>query len=1312
MVLNQAENVFTYSLNKDININSVQFNDGPKITNDGDNIKVGDKDGNATKITNVAAGTDDTDAVNMSQLEKAQAAATTKVEEADGINVEATPNADGSTTYTVSAKTDGTTTKIDGNGNIAAVTTTFTPSTDGKVGAPVGNGDSLVTANTVADAINNSGWKATSGATGSGVVDGTTEELINPSETVTFRAGDNMVLNQAENVFTYSLNKDININSVQFNDGPKITNDGDNIKVGDKDGNATKITNVAAGTDATDAVNMSQLEKAQAAATTKVEEADGINVEATPNADGSTTYTVSAKTDGTTTKIDGNGNIAAVTTTFTPSTDGKVGAPVGNGDSLVTANTVADAINNSGWKATSGATGSGVVAGTTEELINPSETVTFQAGDNMVLNQAGNVFTYSLNKDININSVQFNDGPKITNDGDNIKVGDKDGNATKITNVAAGTDDTDAVNMSQLEKAQAAATTKVEEADGIKVEATPNADGSTTYTVSAKTDGTTTKIDGNGNIAAVTTTFTPSTDGKVGAPVDNGDSLVTANTVADAINNSGWKATSGATGSGVVAGTTEELINPSETVTFQAGDNMVLNQAGNVFTYSLNKDININSVQFNDGPKITNDGDNIKVGDKDGNATKITNVKAGEADTDAVNVSQLKEAANNLVTTGFNIADGKGGNDNVKLGETVTFTDPAGNIITTVTDNKVEFGLNSTLSVGKDGEPGKVGIKGADGKDAISLNGEDGTIGLKGADGKDGISLNGKDGTIGINGKDGANATLTVEKAKPALDGKDGQNGEDGQTRIVYTKPNGSKEEVATLNDGLNFKADDGSIVAKKLNETLEIVGGADKDKLTDNNIGVNNKDGKLTVQLAKDLKGIDSITVNNGPVISGNGIDMKGDKITNVKAGTEDNDAVNVSQLKAVEATANQGWNLTTNGKADSKSNVKPGDTVDFANTDRNVKIENTGNNVTVNLNKDIDLTKDGSVTIGDTKVNNDGLTIVGGPSVTKSGIDAGDKKITKLADGEISATSKDAVNGSQLYTLQQAAVAAKTEVKAGDNVEVKKESGGNGQDIYTVSAKDTSASVTAGSDAITVNKADPKKVGTVDVTDYKVDLSQATKDNIQKGVDAKDIVDNKGLTFAGDNNSSTEVQKLGSTVNVNGDSNITTQASGNTVKVTLNPNVTVESLTATNSVNVGSGGAQVALTTNVGKDGVRELSVGSANAPTRITNVAPGVDATDAVNMNQLKDFGYNLGNKIDKVGDEANAGVSSAMAMAALPQAYIPGKSMATGGMATYNGQGAVAVGISKLSDNGRWVLKISGSADTEGNVGGAVGAGFHF
>lgn len=87
-------------------------------------------------------------------------------------------------------------------------------------------------------------------------------------------------------------------------------------------------------------------------------------------------------------------------------------------------------------------------------------------------------------------------------------------------------------------------------------------------------------------------------------------------------------------------------------------------------------------------------------------------------------------------------------------------------------------------------------------------------------------------------------------------------------------------------------------------------------------------------------------------------------------------------------------------------------------------------------------------------------------------------------------------------------------------------------------------------------------------------------------------------------------------------------------------------------------------------------------------------------------------NLSNRIGDVEDNANAGVSSAMAMAVLPQAYIPGKSMLTGGIGSCNGEGAVAVGFSKLSDNGRWVLKMGGSADSQGNIGGAVGAGFHF
>ena len=165
----------------------------------------------------------------------------------------------------------------------------------------------------------------------------------------------------------------------------------------------------------------------------------------------------------------------------------------------------------------------------------------------------------------------------------------------------------------------------------------------------------------------------------------------------------------------------------------------------------------------------------------------------------------------------------------------------------------------------------------------------------------------------------------------------------------------------------------------------------------------------------------------------------------------------------------------------------------------------------------------------------------------------------------------------------------------------------------------------------------------------------------------------------------------KLGDTINVKTGDNLTSTTIKDGVRVALDRNIKVDSIT-TGDVSMSADG----------------INAGAK----RVTNVANGIDATDAINVAQLNDFGYRVNNKIDKVGDEANAGISSAMAMAALPQAYITGKSMLTGGMASYNGEAAVAVGLSKLSDNGRYVFKISGSADTEGNAGGAAGIGFHF
>lgn len=130
-----------------------------------------------------------------------------------------------------------------------------------------------------------------------------------------------------------------------------------------------------------------------------------------------------------------------------------------------------------------------------------------------------------------------------------------------------------------------------------------------------------------------------------------------------------------------------------------------------------------------------------------------------------------------------------------------------------------------------------------------------------------------------------------------------------------------------------------------------------------------------------------------------------------------------------------------------------------------------------------------------------------------------------------------------------------------------------------------------------------------------------------------------------------------------------------------------------------MGSGGAQVALTTNVGKDGVRELSVGSANAPTRITNVARGVNDTDAVNLSQLKDLGYNINTKIDKVEKEANAGIASAMAMETAP--FIAGKWTYAVGAAYHGGEQAVGATLRKTADNGRWSLTGGVATGTEGD-----------
>ncbi|WP_244156668.1 YadA-like family protein [Psychrobacter piechaudii] len=695
----------------------------------------------------------------------------------------------------------------------------------------------------------------------------------------------------------------------------------------------------------------------------------------------------------------------------------------------------------------------------------------------------------------------------------------------------------------------------------------------------------------------------------------------------------------------------------------------------------------------------------------------ITNVGPGVNGTDAVNVNQLTET-NTTIAKGFNItADNSeladnATEDNVKLGETVKYTSADGNIVTTVRDNKIDFGLGKDLTVGDDNEPG--------------------TIIVKGEDGKDGVSINGADGTIALNGKDGANGTISVKNGVP------GVNGQDGITRIVI-----DDNEVATMKDGLKFQGNTGEVIGKQLNETLTVKGELGDDaNASGANLRVDSDGNNLNLVMAKDLTDLDSIIINNGgPIINSTGINMGGKKITKVAAGTQDDDAVNLGQLNKVSGDVNKGLNFTgddativINRQLGDALTIRGGATGSLING--NIGVVVNGNQLEVKMAENIDLGDNGSVTTGDSVVNNDGLTIAGGPSVTKDGIDAGDKKITGVAKGDISKDSTDAVNGSQLWDIKnkidKGVAASKTEVEEGKNITVKEEKGADGQTIYKVSTSDEVEfdKVDVGSVSIDKNKVD--KDGNTIISG--VGAGKADTDAVNVG-QLKDVVAgaNKGFNVTAQGKNESNVANGGSIDFNNTDGNIKVQkATGsNDISFNLNPSLDLgkEGSITTGDTKVNNSGVTTGntsltnngITINNAKpdsqdyDENKTVSVtdkGLNNGGNRITNVGPGVDGTDAVNMNQLKDFGYNLGNKIDKVGDEANAGVSSAMAMAALPQAYIPGKSMVTGGMATYNGQGAVAVGISKLSDNGRWVLKISGSADTEGNAGGAVGAGFHF
>ena len=551
------------------------------------------------------------------------------------------------------------------------------------------------------------------------------------------------------------------------------------------------------------------------------------------------------------------------------------------------------------------------------------DSITFNNGTNGVNGKTvvnGEGMTVQ-DKDGNPLTAVTKDGVKITNGPSMMKDGiDAAGN--KIANVADGTNPKDAVNKSQLDKAAAAATAIVTEGNNIKVDKTINGDGSTNYKVGLK-DQITMGTDATKQIAMDGTTGTIKAGDKV--TIDGNKGTIKAG---DKVEIDGNKGT-------IKAG---NVAIDGENGTIKAGDNVTIN----------GKDGKI------DAGKVSVDGKDGHVTgleNKDWDPNNITSGRAATEDQLQKSHKALDNKINNLgddiTKKGMDFA-GNTGDFHRDLGQKVTIkgegqgadSDYSGENIKTVAENG-----NVTIKMAKNLKTDSITTKtvtadtvntdkvkvGKNGQDGVSItgpdaaNGTDGKVAVTGKDGKDAVSMSGKDGVghIGLTGKDGRNADITADKGDSDLGGN-------SITRIKYQDEQGKTHQVATKDDGMKYGGDSGNVINKKLNEQVNVVGGiTDASKLTsEDNLGVVSDGTNLKVRMAKDLKGLTSVTtkdaVGNSTVVNGSGITITpasgntvsltkdglnngGKTISNVGPGVNGTDAVNVNQLKGVtEGMAN----------------------------------------------------------------------------------------------------------------------------------------------------------------------------------------------------------------------------------------------------------------------------------------------------------------------------------------------------------------------------------------------------------------------
>ena len=889
---------------------------------------------------------------------------------------------------------------------------------------------------------------------------------------------------------------------------------------------------------------------------------------------------------------------------------------------------------------------------------------------------------------INDNGVHVGGKTYINNSGLNA-------NNQRITNVATGTAGTDAVNVDQLNAAiggtAKATTVKAKDANVTVTKGTSAETGGREYTVglgNVVTVGQTHPVTVNGDAGTVNgltnTTWDIDNPTVVHGQAATEDQL---KTVSDGVKTNKTNITKNANditninttiGKGLnFGGDSGADINKKlgEKLEIKGGasadltdDNIGVVSDGTKLNVKLKKDVNLGadgSLTINGKTYVNKDGLNA-------NGQKITNVADGTVNSDAVNFGQLKDA----VAAGKTILkDGK--NTTVEGEGTVA--------------NPYKVNVNDDLVLGK---------KGADGKDgSIGVNGKDGSA----------VAINGKDGSIGLNGANGANG-LTIK-------GGDGKPGVDGTniTRLVIEEKDGTKHDVATLDDGMKYGGDTGAVIKKKLNEQVNVVGGiTDTNKLTtEDNLGVvSDGSNNLKVRLAKALKGLESVTtgntvmnndgvtINNGaagnPVsLTKNGLDNGGNKITNVAAGdvsANSTDAVNGSQLHDVKTLAGQHTtvkakdaNITVtegiNGAGGKEYTVGLGDKVTLgSDSSKQVSIDGTtgiikaGDKVTINGTT-------GNIDAGKVKINGkdgtvNGLTnktwdpnnITSGQAATEDQLKAVDQKITNTSE-ELTKKGMDfASNDGEFHRNLGEKVTIKGEGTkdaseySGENIKTFADANGN----LTVKMDKNLKTETI---VATGENGKNGKIG-INGNDGKTTNISVTSDG-KPGVDGAPGTTTTRIVYEKPDGTKEEAATLNDGMKYGGDT-------GNVIKKKLNEQVNVvggitdeTKLTTEDNLGVVSDGNNNlkvrmakdlkglnSVTTNTLTVGDVKIDNSGINAGNKkITNVAAGdvsANSTDAVNGGQLWKTNQtinNIGGAVNELGDRMDRVGAGAAALAAL-------------------------------------------------------------